>query len=107
MALLSSVVSPHLNITIYDHLNNWEGVGDFGLSEDAMDTFHACLLRDVFAGLDRNKVVVRFTSVINVDVRAWLVKLFTPWLARGILRIELRGVSVIDAVPETLPLECS
>ena len=103
-------MSPHLYRLhiLFDGLaNNWEEVGDFGLSEDAMDTFHACLLRDVFAGLRRNEVVVRFTSVINVDVRAWLVELFTPWLARGILGINLPDGSVIDAVPETLPLECS
>ncbi|KAI0722111.1 hypothetical protein C8Q72DRAFT_896192 [Fomitopsis betulina] len=109
LALLSSVVSPRLRwlLFFFTGLPNWEGVGDFGLSEDAMDTFHACLLRDVFAGLRRNEVVVRFMSVINVDVRAWLVELFTPWLARGILGINLPDGSVIDAVPETLPLECS
>ena len=114
LALLSSVTSPHLHelwMNFSGHPNHWKEVGDLGLSEEAVDTFHACLFRDVFAGLAKDSVDVRFMSAIDVDfddaVRAWLVKLFTPWLVRGILEIKLPGCSVITAVPETSPLKRS
>ncbi|KAI0728049.1 hypothetical protein C8Q72DRAFT_836632, partial [Fomitopsis betulina] len=112
LALLTSVMSPRLRslwMAFDGHPSHWKEVGDLSLSEDAIDTFHACLLRDVFAGLEKNNVTVWFDSAIDVDVsddvRAWVARLFTPWLARSVLKIELPDSSVIDAIPETLPLE--
>ncbi|KAI0722118.1 hypothetical protein C8Q72DRAFT_890015 [Fomitopsis betulina] len=99
-------MSPHLYRLhiLFDGLaNNWEEVGDFGLSEDAVDTFHACLSRDAFVGLGRDGVYIKL-GLPSDAAGPWLVRLFGPWLTRGVLGIKLPG-HMLESTEE-LPEPC-
>lgn len=111
LALLSDIASPHLqqlsiNFDQFYYLNAWL-VGE--LSEDATVTFHACLTRDVFAGLGKRSVSITYgfgdQRECSAAPRTLFVRLFAPWLARDVVEILLPDNSRIDAIPEGLPAE--
>lgn len=86
----------------------WDPVGE--LSDDAIAVFHACIARDVFAGLERQSVCIAYKfirgdSSHSAAARPLLVRLFAPWLTGGVVSITLPDHSRIDAIPGAPGLE--
>ena len=60
------------------------------VSADAIAAFHACLTRDVFAGLGQERVSIRCSfwggrGGFSFVVRQPLARLFAPWLIQGVV----------------------
>ena len=88
---------------------NLDGLSLGDLSDNELSAFHACLARDAFAGLGLQSVSISYRFLetghrFSEAIRPFFVRLFAPWLMRGVVKILLSDLSTIDAVPEALPL---
>ena len=78
------------------------------VSADAIAAFHACLTRDVFAGLVRGAVSIHCSFMVgcrsfSLAVRQPLALLFAPLLARDVVKIFLPDYFTIHAIPDAPP----
>ena len=119
LLFLSDITSPHIEqISIEFFLSYDPGTAPSprnphewpvgNVSADAIAAFHACLTRDVFAGLGQERVSIRCSfwggrGGFSFVVRQPLARLFAPWLVRGVVRISLPNGSKVHAMPEVPP----
>ncbi|KZT66325.1 hypothetical protein DAEQUDRAFT_473657 [Daedalea quercina L-15889] len=125
LTLLSYIKSPLLRIVeIYFRLQTPSGPHIMGFDRYAgtagsIAVFHAILSRDIFAAFDAHCVVrVRFVLTASFDsedaamselqaaVEHFVIPLFIPWLARGVVVLHLPDDSRIEHPPKHKPDSC-